>query len=76
MKENTAQIDRNWLDDPNWLEKTGGDALDMTLRDHFAGLAMQALIATNESTPQGSWPIYVERTAYLVADAMLKERNK
>jgi len=73
MKENTAQINPNWLDDPNWLKKTGGDALDMTLRDHFAGLAMQALL----SNPDYSSPDNVlAESANLIADAMLKERNK
>ena len=38
MKEDTTTID------PTWMERTGGFARDMTLRDHYAGLAMQALI--------------------------------
>ena len=67
MKENTAQID------PNWLEKTGGDALDMTLRDHFAGLAMQQFLAT---APKSATNCEICAEAYLLADAMLKERSK
>lgn len=45
----------------------------MTLRDHFAGLAMQAVIAH----PEGSAPNWdaCARDAYLAADAMLKERE-
>ena len=63
--------------DPTWLERTGGFARDMTLRDHFAGLAMQATVQ--------AWiigKIYqptdmdVANNAYALADAMLKERNK
>jgi len=47
----------------------------MTLRDYFAAKAMQALIIANDPAPQGGWPTYAERTAYLVADAMLKARE-
>lgn len=42
------------------------------LRDHFAGLALQALVSLNSSdTPQRS-----ALKAYEYADAMLKERDK
>ena len=47
----------------------------MTLRDYFAAKAMQALIAAGGATPTGGWPTYAERTAYLIADAMLKARG-
>jgi hypothetical protein len=47
----------------------------MTMRDYFAAKAMQALIIANGPAPQGGWPTYAERTAYLVADAMLKARE-
>jgi hypothetical protein len=58
----------------DWMVKTGGYAKDMTLRDHFAGLAMQSLIVVykDDKTLVAE---YSER-AYLVANAMLKERNK
>jgi hypothetical protein len=52
-----------------WNEK------GMTLRDYFAAKAMQSLIIANGPAPQGGWPTYAERTAYLVADAMLKARE-
>ena len=57
-----------------WLEKTGGFARDMTMRDYFAGLAMQSLIVVykDDKTIVAE---YSER-AYLIADAMLKERAK
>ena len=60
--------------DPTWMERTGGFARDMTLRDHFAGLAMQSLIVVykDDKTIVAE---YSER-AYLIADAMLKERAK
>ena len=55
---------------PHRTDQTG-----MTLRDYFAAKAMQALIIANGPAPQGGWPTYAERTAYLVADAMLKARE-
>ena len=48
----------------------------MGLRDYFPAYAMQALIIANGPAPQGGWPTYAERTAYLVADAMMKAREK
>ena len=67
MKEDTTQID------PTWMEKTGGYAKDMTLRDHFAGLAMQSLIADG-AVPELSARIIAEM-AFAMANAMLEERN-
>ena len=63
---------------PVFPETGGGHAAafqGMTLRDYFAAKAMQALIIANGPAPQGGWPTYAERTAYLVADAMLKARE-
>jgi hypothetical protein len=48
----------------------------MSLRDYMAAKAMQALIIASKPAPQGGWPTYAERTAYLVADAMLKAREE
>ena len=45
-------------------------AKDMSLRDHFAGLAMQALQATHKETPDELIAVW----AYQQADAMLKAR--
>lgn len=39
MKEDITTID------PTWMSKTGGFARDITLRDHYAGLAMQGLLS-------------------------------
>ena len=63
MKEDNTQID------PTWMEKTGGYAKDMTLRDHFAGLAMQSLIA------DGAVPELSARIIAEMAYAMLEERK-
>ena len=49
-------------------------ASDMTLRDHFAALAMQAYINTDTIMRHDDEDI--ARMAYAAADAMLKERSK
>jgi hypothetical protein len=56
----------------DWHIKTGGFARDMTLRDYFAGLAMQGLTVHNI---RESYAEMAEKS-YTMADAMLKERNK
>ena len=58
----------------DWHIKTGGFARDMTLRDYFAGLAMQGLL-TAEIVGDYSNE-HVAEIAYLIANAMLKERAK
>ena len=59
---------------PAWWVKTGGYAKDMTMRDYFAGLAMQGLL-TAEIVGDYSND-HVAEIAYVIADAMLKERAK
>ena len=52
---------------------------DDELRDLFAGLAMQALLASGGVTLEvggGSWHDQLAKTSYELADAMLKERDK
>jgi len=68
MKDETinATIAKQYTD---WMVKTGGYAKDMTMRDHFAGLAMQKIIGTADIDD-------CCETAYKWADAMIKERNK
>jgi hypothetical protein len=59
------------------MKDTGGPAFPvgsyagMTLRDYFAAMAMQALLTRIEM--YGS---VRARDAYIIADAMLAERNK
>jgi hypothetical protein len=50
----------------------------MTLRDYFAAQAMQGLIASPRGTPDGkdATDTYYAKCAYLVADAMMKAREK
>ena len=64
MKEDTTPID------PTWMEKTGGFARDMTLRQWYAGLAMQGML---ENYVRNFDLLAIE--AQQVADAMLKARD-
>ena len=73
MKENVPITDPVWMVDPNWMQKTGGYAKDMTLRDHFAGMAMQGLVARTDWDTD-SLDFY-SGWAYEMADAMLKARE-
>jgi hypothetical protein len=66
MKD-TREIAKDYTD---WMVKTGGFARDMTMRDYFAAKAMQALIDNDGLFSE------IPTQAYLIADAMLKERAK
>jgi len=67
------------------MDKTGGPAFPrshdcdghngMTLRDYFAAKAMQGMLATDIDCSPEQVPSIVE-SAYILADAMLAERNK
>ena len=63
MKENTTHID------PTWMAKTGGFARDMTMRDEFAGRAMQVLKDYVYNFEE------LSKQAYELADAMLAARE-
>jgi len=56
---------------PTWKEVHGGYAKDMTLRDHYAGLAMQALLGDDVRNFD-----LLAIEAYQMADAMLKAGKK
>jgi len=58
--------------DKTWMEVHGGFARDMTLRDHYAGLAMQALVRDDDVIE--IWR-GIPSEAYDIADAMLKARG-
>jgi hypothetical protein len=64
----------------DWHIKTGGFARDMTLRDHFAGQAMQAYVMDEailqDSDHSADWLQKTAAAAYEQADSMLKERAK
>jgi hypothetical protein len=72
MKDNLLGEYLITKDYTNWMVKTGGFARDKTLRDEFAGLAMQAFL-TADVDFSNELMIY---TAYSMADAMIKERAK
>lgn len=67
MKEDTTPID------PTWMEKTGGYARDMTLRDYYAGLALQGLLA-HKNAHGATWDEIVGY-AHVMADNMLEGKN-
>ena len=50
----------------------------MTLRDYFATMAMQGLIASPRGTPTGedATAEYYAKMAYIMADCMIDEREK
>ena len=63
--------DRTWVA-PTWMNSTGGFAKDMSLRDHFAGLAFQIRFAKYDD-----WTLTeMTEQAYRDADAMLRARSK
>ena len=59
MKEDT---------DKTWMEVHGGYAKDMTIRDYYAGLAMQKMLGSGDYQ-------FIAKNAYAMADAMLAARE-
>ena len=70
MKDN-VEIATDYTD---WMVKTGGYARDMTLRDHFAGMAMQGFLA--DCMAPNCEASTIAKCSFVAADAMLKERNQ
>lgn len=68
MKDQTHLMSQPKGDD-TWMAKTGGFARDMTMRDHFAGRAMQVLKDYVYNFEE------LSKQAYELADAMLKARD-
>ena len=68
MKDIHELAMERFAEDTTWMEKTGGYARDMTLRDHFAGVALQEC-ELSQHAAAAQW-------CYARADAMLKERSK
>ena len=67
MKEDT---------DKTWMEVHGGYAKDMTIRDYYAGLAMQGLLSGYLADGQDIYWDEISRNAYWQADAMLRKRSE
>jgi hypothetical protein len=60
-----------------WLVHSGDFARNMTLRDHFAGTALQGFLAYAATVGTYAPPDdELAQQAYQMADAMLKERAK
>ena len=60
------------MDEPmNWINKTGGYAKDMTLRDYFAAKVVQAMM-THPSCPEQINATGLSQAAYEIADEMIK----
>ena len=57
----------------SWMEKFGGFAKDMTLRDYFAAKAFAMLMHPNANDIS---PKATAEEAYRLADAMLKARGQ
>ena len=76
MKDETRQeISAAYAKDyTDWMVKTGGYAKDKTLRDEFAGLALQSMLVGTECGPNDVASFVA--SAYILADAMIKERAK
>ena len=76
MKDN-IEVAKEYTD---WLVKNGGHLESLTLRDHFAGLAMQGTLIDEaiheESDHAAEWVEKIAKASYEMADAMLKERAK
>lgn len=60
------------MEPDGWMEKTGGYAKDMMLRDYFAAKAMQAILSDDPEYHQKYLFIDLADFAYQCADAMLK----
>ena len=68
MKDQTHLMSQPKGDD-TWMAKTGGFARDMTMRDEFAGRAMQVLKDYVYNFEE------LSKQAYELADAMLAARE-
>jgi hypothetical protein len=70
MKDN-VELAKAYTD---WNVKEGCFARDMTLRDHFAGLALQGFLA--DGMAPNCEASTIAKCSFIAADAMLEERSK
>lgn len=68
MKDQTQHMPGSY---EGWQAKTGGYAKDMSLRDHFAAVALQGLLASETNASMEEFVQY----AYDIADSMVEARN-
>lgn len=64
-----------WTKDPDTLKRMRESGIGMTLRDWFAGNALQAYLAGRNIDSRDANQNVVARTCYSYADAMLAARN-
>ena len=77
MKDTHTLAMEQFAETSTWLERTGGYAHSMTLRDHYAGLALQGFLAYAATTGKYAPPDdELAREAYKMANAMIEERAK
>jgi hypothetical protein len=77
MKDTHTLAMEQFAEASTWLERTGGYAHSMTLRDELAGVALQGLLAYAATSGKYAPPDdELAREAYKMAEAMLKERAK
>ena len=78
MKDHHELAMEQFAKSATWMEKTGGYAKDMTLRDHFAAQVAVGMMSEywNSDRMQDPTFEYIAQQAYWLADAMLKERTK
>lgn len=74
MRDMDAELAKEIEAYKSWKERFGGFSRDMTLRDHFAGLAMQSLVAYPDDQQNMTFAEMAE-WAYAMADAMLEARK-
>lgn len=61
-------------DGTQWAQDVDSDCVGMTLREYYAGLAMQAMIGVAEK--DDSWHRLLAPVAFKIADAMVEEASK
>ena len=67
MKEDYIYIDKSSIENP-----FSNDTSEIRLRDHFAAMAMQGLLASGNQLKSAE----IISDSYVFADMMLKEREK
>jgi len=76
----SGTVSRNPLPDfSNGTNRLDFPASGMTLRDWFAGMALQGIMASGEEwiveAKEGGWKVEYSCLAYQLADAMMKEQH-
>lgn len=70
------EIDEGMFAFPWKSEEFGYMCRGMELRDYFAAAALTGIMASNVETPEKDSDKIIARAAYILAEAMLLERQK